>query len=65
MITCDEIIHVMDIVSTKMTDTVARNVSISSRGEKVRDGYILRTALLMIILLLIITVICYHYAITI
>ena len=57
MITCDEIKHVMDIVSAEMTNNVATNVSISSDGEKVRDGYILCTVLLMIILLLIITVI--------
>ena len=65
VITCDEIIFFMDIVSTKMTDTVARNVSINSDGKKVRykiDCYFLHTVLLLIILLLIITIICYHYA---
>ena len=31
VITCDEIISVMDIVSTKMTDTMATNVSINSK----------------------------------
>ena len=46
MIACDEIISVMDIVSTKMTNTVATNMSISSNGKKVRyeiDCHILHT----------------------
>ena len=58
MIECDEIIFLMDIVSTKMTNTVATNVSINSAVEKVIytiDCYILHTVLLVIILLLIIT----------
>ena len=62
MITCDEIMHVMDIVSTKMTNAIATNVSINSDGKKVRykiDSYILHTVLLVIILLLIITILCY------
>ena len=64
VIACDEIISVMDIASTKMTNTIATNVSINSDGRKVRyeiDCYILHS-LLVIILLLIITIICYHYA---
>ena len=36
VIACDEVISVMDIVSTKMTSTVAINVSINSDDEKVR-----------------------------
>ena len=36
MIACDEIISVMDIVSTKMTNTIAANVSINSDDKKVR-----------------------------
>ena len=36
--------------------------SINYHNKKVTDCYILRTALLVIILLLIITFICYHYA---
>ena len=63
---CDEIIIVMDNVSTKMTNTVATNVtstaSINCHSKKVRDCYILHTVLLAIILLLIIIIICYHYA---
>ena len=54
--------HVMDIVSTKMTNAIATNVSINSDGKKVRykiDSYILHTVLLVIILLLIITILCY------
>ena len=65
MIACDEIISVMDIISTKMINTMATNVSIDSDDKKVRykiDCYILRTVLLEIILLLIITIICYQYA---
>ena len=55
----------MDIVSTKITNTIARNVSIDHHSEKVRYkiySYILHTLLLAIILLLMITVICYNYA---
>ena len=63
---CDEIISVMDIVSTKITNTIATNVastaSIYCHGKKLRDYYILHTVLLVIILLLIIIIICYHYA---
>ena len=65
MIACDEIISVMDIVSTKMTNTIVANVSINSDDKKVRykiDCYIWNTVLLEIILLLTITIICYHYA---
>ena len=65
MIACDEIISVMDFVSTKMTNTIATNASIICYREKVRyktDYYILHTALLVIILLLIITIIHNHYA---
>ena len=63
VVTCDEIISVMDIASTKMTNTVATTVSINSDIEKVRykiDSYILHSVLVAIILLLIITFICYH-----
>ena len=63
---CDEIITVMDIVSTKKTNTITTNVtsiaSINCHTKKVKDCYILHTVLLVIILLLIITIICYHYA---
>ena len=61
VITCDEIISVMDIVSTKMTNTIATDVSINSNDKKARSCYILHTVLLVIILLLIMTTICYHY----
>ena len=66
---CDEIIYVMDIVPTKMTNTIAVNatstVSINCHNRNVRykiDWYILHTVLLAIILLLLITIICYHCA---
>ena len=55
----------MDIVLTKMTNTIATNASINSDDEKVRykfHCYFLRTVLLVIILLLVITIICYHYS---
>ena len=32
----DEIIYVIDIVSTKMTNTLATNISINSNDKKVR-----------------------------
>ena len=32
----DEIIYVTDIVSTKMTNTIATNISINSNDKKVR-----------------------------
>ena len=63
-IVCDEIISVKDIVSTKRTNTIATNVSINPDGKKVRhkiDCFILHAVLLVIILLLILTIICYHY----
>ena len=62
VISCGEIISVMDIASTKMTNTIAKNVSINSDGKKVKykiDSYILNIVLLVIILLLIVTIICY------
>ena len=65
MITCDEIIYVMDIVPTKMTIAIAPNVSISFYNKKIRykiDYLVLHTVLLVIILLLIITITCCHYA---
>ena len=60
---CDEIIFVLNIVSTKMTNTIATNLSINCYSEKVRykvDYYILHIVLLVIILLLIITIIYNH-----
>ena len=63
VIACDEIISVMDIVSTKMTNSI--NVSINCHSNKVRckiDCYILQTVLLEIILLSLIRITCYHYA---
>ena len=63
---CDEVISVMDIVSTKKVNTIATNVtntfSINWHSKKVRDCYILHRVVLAIILLLINTIICYHYA---
>ena len=66
VIDSDEIIAVMDSVSTKKTNTIATNVmstaSTNCHNKKVRDCYILHTVLLAIILLFIIIIICYHYA---
>ena len=49
-----------------MTITIATNVwitaSINCHHKKVRDCYILHTVLLAIILLFMITIICYYYA---
>ena len=65
MIKCDEIITVMDVVSTKMTNTIAANVtssaSINCHCKKVKDCYILHIVLLVIILPLKIIIICYYY----
>ena len=65
MIACNEIISVVDIASTKMTNTVATNVWINFHSEKVRcknDSYILNSVLPRIILLMIITNICHYHA---
>ena len=62
VITRDEIISIMDTVSRKMTNTIAINVLISSDDKKIRYCYIFHAVLFLIILLLIITIICYHYA---
>ena len=57
----DEIISVMDIVSTKMTNTIAKNVtstaSINCHSKKVRDCYILHTVFISDL----ITIYNYHY----
>ena len=67
-IECNEIINVMDSVSTNVTKTiptnVANTVSTNSGDKKVKykiDCYILHTFLLVIILLFIIAIVCYHY----
>ena len=62
VITCYEIISVMDIASTKVANTIATNVTKNCYNEKVRDCYILNTVLLVIILLLTVTIFCFHYA---
>ena len=53
----------MDIESTKKTNTIVTNVTSTVTSTKnVRDCYILHTVLLAIILLLMISIIYYHYA---
>ena len=65
LIKCEEIISVMDIVSTKMTITIATDMLVNSENKKVEykiDFYILHTVFLVIILLMLITIIWYLYA---
>ena len=54
MIKSEEIITVMDVVSTKMTNTIATTVtssaSINCHSKNVKDCYILHIVLLVIIL---------------
>ena len=64
MTECHEMTNVMDIVSAKITSTIATiDTSTSSINchSKKRDCYILHTVLLKIILLSIIVIICYYY----
>ena len=49
----------MDIASTKKTNTIATNVTKNCHSRKVRHCHILHKVLLAVILLLIITIICY------
>ena len=72
----DEIMYVMDVASTNLTNIIPTNVTNtilanvtsivpSNFHKKVRykmDCYILHTVLLVIKLLLIITIVCYHYS---
>ena len=55
-----------NIIATKKANTIATNVtstaSINCHNKKVTDSYILHRVLLAIISLLIINVICFHYA---
>ena len=54
----------MDVVSTKMTNTKAKNASINCHNKKARykiDSNILHAVLLVIILLFIIAISYYHY----
>ena len=66
MIEYDEIITVIDTISTKTTNIIARNVtstvSINCHSKKVRDCNILHGVFLLIIFLLIIVIVCYYYA---
>ena len=69
----DEIVIVIDNLSTKKTNTIATKkkntiatnimstTSINCYSKKVRYYYILNAVLLVIIFLLIITIICYNY----
>ena len=65
MTECDEIIIVMDAITTKKTNVkatkFASTTSVNCYSKKSKRCYILHTFLLAIILLLIITITCYHY----
>ena len=64
VIVCDEIINDTDSVWTNVTNTILRNVtntmSIISDEDKM-DCYVLDTVFLVIILLFIVAIICYHH----
>ena len=62
VIALDEMISVMNIVSSKTTNAIAQSVTKNFQSKKAGDCYVLHIVLLVIILLLIITAICYHYA---
>ena len=66
MTKCDYIAIFVNDLSAKKTNTITTNVtstaSIICHSKKVRGCYILHTVLLVIILLFIFTIICYHYA---
>ena len=66
MIEYDEIITVIDTISTKTTNIIARNVtstvSINFHSKKVTDCNILHGVFLLIIFLLIDVIVCYYYA---
>ena len=65
---CENSKYLNNVVDTSVTEyheiiiAIATNGSINSHRNKVRDCYILHTVLLAIILLLVITIIWYHYA---
>ena len=64
VIDCDERMSVMDIESTKMTNTIATNVTKICHSKKPWykfDCGVLHTILSVRILLLVITMICYYY----
>ena len=63
MIACDKTISAMDFVSTNVVNTISTKVPTNSGSIKVRykiDFYISHTVLLVIIIVLTITIICYH-----
>ena len=64
-VVCGEIISVMDIISTKMANNIAKNVTRNCPSKKVWykiDFCILHIVVLAIKLLLMITIFCYHCA---
>ena len=66
MTKCDEIVIVIDNLSTKKTNTIAittnvtSTTSINCHSKKVRDCYLFHTVIVVVIILLIITIICYY-----
>ena len=68
VIVCNEIVSITDIVSTNVISSVpanvTSNVSINSDNKKIRykmNCYNLQMFMLVVILLFLITIICYHY----
>ena len=59
MITSDEIINAAYSVSINVMSTVL--ISFLNKNVRYKTDYILHTVLLVIILLFVIAVICYHY----
>ena len=61
-VVCDEIIYVLDIISTNVTNAISA-VSTNCHNKKVRCkmNYILLAFLLVMIVLFIITFICHYY----
>ena len=61
----NEIMYVIDIVSSNMTNAISTNAWTNYDGKKVRyetSCYIFHTVLLVITLLFIFSIICYQYA---
>ena len=68
VIVCNEIVSITDSVSTNVISSVpanvTSNVSINSDNKKIRykmNCYNLQMFMLVVILLFLITIICYHY----
>ena len=61
---CDSIVNAADSITTNGSVKVMNSIPTNFRNKKVRfkmDCWILSTVLLLVILLFLITIICYHY----